>query len=129
MKQAVKTVFARTCIWFTLLGTGLMLLRILIDGADGAISIPRFLLLLPCGLFLALAGFVYRNSRLSGWSRLLLHYLFTILAFFLFLWLPMGSHGSVQNLLAIFLCTLLYALGFGIVRLTRHRYRNMREED
>lgn len=130
MKQLAKRLAARTCVWFTLLSVVLMVIRAITDGIDGGIiEISRFLLLLPCGLFLAGAGIVLRHTSLSRWLRMLLHYLLTTLAFFLFLWLPGGSHSGVQNLLALVFFTVGYALVCGVVRLTRHRYRNIREED
>ena len=100
MKQLIKRLFSGTCLWFTLLAVGLMLIRLIAEGSgDGIIEIPRFLLLLPCGLFLAAAGTIYRHTALAGWARLLLHYLFCMLAFFLFLWLPAGGRTAVKNLL------------------------------
>ena len=130
MKQLIKRLFSGTCLWFTLLAVGLMLIRLIAEGSgDGIIEIPRFLLLLPCGLFLAAAGTIYRNTALAGWARLLLHYLFCMLAFFLFLWLPAGGRTAVKNLLAILFFTLIYAAVFAVVLLTRKRIRGIREED
>lgn len=130
MKSWIKRLFTGTCVWFTVLAVGLMLIRSAMGGFDGAIiDVSRFLLLLPCCLFWAGAGTIYRHTALSGQVRLLAHYLLTILAPFLFLWLPSGTHAGAQNLLAIGLLTVLYALGFGIFLLTRHRFRNIKEED
>ena len=129
-KQSVLKLLTGTCVWFTLLAVGLMLIRVLSEGDfDGIIGIPRFLLLLPCGLFLSAAGLVMRHTSLPGWSRLLLHYFLTVLAFFLFLWLPGGTTSGVRNLLAFAFATLLYAVGYGIVMLTRHRFHSFREEE
>ena len=130
MKQHIKRLFLGTCVNFTLLALSLMLIRAIATGLDGGIiEISRFLLLLPCGLFLAGAGTVYRHTALSGWLRLLLHYLLTTLAFFLFLWLPAGGHNGVKNLLAIAFFTVAYAIVFVGILLTRHRFRSIREED
>lgn len=130
MKQHIKRLFLGTCVNFTLLALSLMLIRAIATGLDGGIiEISRFLLLLPCGLFLAGAGTVYRHTALSGWLRLLLHYLLTTLAFFLFLWLPAGGHNGVKNLLAIAFFTVAYAIVFAGILLTRHRFRSIREED
>ena len=130
MKQHIKRLLTGTCVNFTLLALSLMLIRAIADGLDGGIiEISRFLLLLPCGLFLAGAGTVYRHTQLAGWARLLLHYLLTTLAFFLFLWLPAGGHTGVKNLLAIAFFTVAYAIVFAVILLTRHRFRSIREED
>ncbi len=130
MKQLIKRIFSGTCLWFTLLAVGLMLIRLIADGnGDGIIEIPRFLLLLPCGLFLAAAGTVYRHTALAAWVRLLFHYLLSMLAFFLFLWLPAGGHTAVKNLLAIVFFSLIYVAVFAVVLLTRKRIRGIREED
>lgn len=130
MKQLIKRIFSGTCLWFTLLAVSLMLIRLIADGdSDGILEIPRFLLLLPCGLFLAAAGTVYRHTALAAWVRLLLHYLLSMLAFFLFLWLPAGGHTAVKNLLAIVFFTLIYVAVFAVVLLTRKRIRGIREED
>lgn len=130
MKQLIKQIFSGTCLWFTLLAVGLMLIRLIADGnGDGIIEIPRFLLLLPCGSFLAAAGTVYRHTALAAWVRLLFHYLLSMLAFFLFLWLPAGGHTAVKNLLAIVFFSLIYVAVFAVVLLTRKRIRGIREED
>lgn len=130
MKQLIKRIFSGTCLWFTLLAVGLMLIRLIADGnGDGIIEIPRFLLLLPCGLFLAAAGTVYRHTALAAWVRLLFHYLLSMLAFFLFLWLPAGGHTAVKNLLAIVFFSLIYVAVFAVVLLTRKRILGIREED
>lgn len=130
MKQFIRQLIGGTCQWFTLLAVGLMLIRLIVEGnGDGIIEITRFLLLLPCGLFWTAAGVVYRHTALAGWLRLLLHYLLTVLAFFLFLWLPTGTHTGVKNLLAIVFSSLIYAIVFAIVLLTRRRIRGIREED
>lgn len=129
-KQCIRKILTGTCVWFTLLAVGLMLIRTLTEGNfDGIIGIPRFLLLLPCGLFFSTAGVVYRHTSLPGWGRLSLHYLLTVLAFFLFLWLPGGTASGVRNLLAIAFASLLYAIVFGIVMLARHRFRSFKEEE
>ena len=130
MKQLLNRLSLGTCVWFTLLALALMLIRAIVSGIDGGIiEISRFLLLLPCGLFLSGAGLVRRQAALSGWLRLLLHYLLTTLAFFLFLWLPSGGHTAAKNLLAIAFFTLGYALIRGLIRLICHRFRSIREED
>lgn len=131
MKQLTKRLLTRTCVWFTLLSVLLMVIYAVRSGADGTffIELYRYFLLLPCSLFWAGAGIVYRHTAWGAFLRLLLHYLLTTLAFFLFLWLPQGGHGAVQNLLAIVFFTVGYAIVFALIRLTRHRYRSIREED
>lgn len=130
MKQLLKHLALGTCVWFTLLALALMLIRAIVSGIDGGIiEISRFLLLLPCGLFLSGAGMVRRQTTIAGWLRLLLHYLLTTLAFFLFLWLPSGGHTGAKNLAAIAFFTLGYALVRGLILLVRHRFRSIREED
>ena len=102
MKQLTKRLLTRTCVWFTLLSVVLMVIYAVRSGADGTffIELYRYFLLLPCSLFWAGAGIVYRYTAWGAFPRLLLHYLLTTLAFFLFLWLPQGGHGGVRNLLA-----------------------------
>lgn len=131
MKQLTKRLLTRTCVWFTLLSVVLMVIYAVRSGADGTffIELYRYFLLLPCSLFWAGAGIVYRYTAWGAFPRLLLHYLLTTLAFFLFLWLPRGGHGGVRNLLAVAFFTVGYAIVFALIRLTRHRYRNIREED
>ena len=68
MKQLLNRLSLGTCVWFTLLALALMLIRAIVSGIDGGIiEISRFLLLLPCGLFLSGAGLVRRQAALSGW--------------------------------------------------------------
>lgn len=130
MKSLIKRLCTGACVYFTLLALALMLIRAIAAGLDGGIiEISRFLLLFPCGLLLSAAGTVYRHTQLQGWARLLLHYLLTMLAFFLCLWLPAGGHTAAKNLIAIMLFTVGYALVFAVLLLTRHHYRSIKEED
>ena len=121
MKQLTKRLLTRTCVWFTLLSVVLMVIYAVRSGADGTffIELYRYFLLLPCSLFWAGAGIVYRYTAWGAFPRLLLHYLLTTLAFFLFLWLPQGGHGGVRNLLAVAFFTVGYAIVFALIRLTR----------
>ena len=91
-----------------------------------------FLRIFPCSLAFSFAGMLNKNEKISRWGRILSHYLIEVFAMFCFLWLPFAvSNGNPasHNLMAFFLFTVLYWIGFLLVHLTLHRIRRVMEED
>ena len=108
-----------------------MLLVNLIATLAGGDSLDRapipaltFFMLYPFGLAMAGAAFL-RKKYARGLGRLL-HYLITVLALWLFLWLPSGVTVRAATMLVLLaLVSALYWATVGIVALVRGRYQRI----
>jgi hypothetical protein len=120
-----------TCIWFTVITLILMLLPVIFNrGIDGIPHTKRFLFVFPFALSFSAAQLLLTAKPLSSTAKRALHYLITLLAFYLFLWLPAkGASGFTSTLIALFLLSILYWLIFLTVFLTKKRFRGFTEED
>ena len=63
------------------------------------------------------------------WAGILLHYAGTVLAVFLFLFLPVSTSQASTKLLMFVLLTLVYWAIFGLYLLISSRVRKLFEED
>ena len=127
----LKQFFVGACVYYTLASVVLLLLNIILDGGnlERMIGLTNFLLLFPFGLALSGAGMIYRHTSMPRWSRLLLHYLITLLAFLFFLWLPSRAATTPTAIMtALFLLSLLYWAIYLIAVLSRKRFQSFREE-
>ena len=118
------------CYYFTGISLFIILLFMALFNEEQAISGSAFLLVFPASLVMSAGGLLLGVKAIPRWARNLLHYLFTLLAVFLFLWLPhnpIASPSTVLILLAVF--TLVYWLLFLLVHLIGGRIRRLMEED
>ncbi|MBQ4274513.1 MAG: hypothetical protein IJB94_06050, partial [Clostridia bacterium] len=70
------------------------------------------------------------KSKLPRWSRILLHYVISIVSFLLFMLLPAGSTSSgVYVLLMLVLLTVIYWILFALVHIFAARWKRVVEED
>ena len=75
------------------------------------------------------AGMIYK-SKLSRWSRILLHYVISVVSFLLFMLLPAGSASSgVYVLLMLVLLTVIYWILFALVHIFAARWKRVVEEE
>ena len=124
--RILKTWLIDGCIYFTVIALLLLVISaILGNDADGtSIRVSSFLLILPCGLLISVGTQILRNDRLSRAARYFAHYLLTVLAIFLFLWLPSNSLATpMAGFLMLLLFTVLYWIVFIIVQLIRKRIK------
>lgn len=130
--QTVKNWLRGGCVYFTALALFFILLNFITGNVHdvGRINTLLFLLMFPCGLCLSFAEILLRSQKLSRWARILLHYLITLLSFYLLLVLPSNAKFSGSSLLVLFvLLTALYWIIFGLVALTLRRVRRLLSED
>lgn len=128
----IKNWLGGGCVYFTLLSLLLILFRLLTNGTDnaGVIYTTSFLLLFPAGLCISLGGMLMRVEKLPRWCRYLFHYLLTVLAVFLFLYLPSGvTVKPISMMLMLALLSVLYWVLFGLTMLIVSRVRKLMEED
>ena len=89
-----------------------------------------FLWMFPFGLAMSAAGMLLSNGHLARWVRFLLHHVITLLAIFLFLWLPSNASPTGAEVLVFFaLLCVLYWILFGLIAFLYTRIRKLMDED
>lgn len=119
------------CVWYAIISLIFLIIDIALSNTDAmhVISSTSFLLIFPFGLSMSGAGMLYR-SKLPRWSRILLHYIISVVSFLLFMLLPAGSASSgVYVLLMLVLLTVIYWILFALVHIFSARWKRVVEED
>ena len=119
------------CVWYAVISLIFLIIDIALSNtkATHVISSTSFLLIFPFGLAMSGAGMLYR-SKLPRWSRILSHYLISVVSFLLFMLLPAGSASSgVYVLLMLVLLTVIYWILFALVHIFLTRWKRVIEED
>jgi hypothetical protein len=119
------------CVWYAIISLIFLIIDIAISNtkATHVISSTSFLLIFPFGLSMSGAGMLYR-SKLPRWSRILSHYVISVVSFLLFMLLPAGSTSSgVYVLLMLVLLTVIYWILFALVHIFSARWKRVIEED
>lgn len=118
--KPLKTWLTNGCIWYTFLSLSMLLIGMLFSTNANTVSAVSFLLFFPCGLCMSAAGMLLRSNVLRKGIRHLLHYLITLVAFLLFVWIPSGTTATPAFLLFFWL--LLSAL-YWLLFLALHLFR------
>jgi hypothetical protein len=119
------------CVWYAVISLIFLIIDIALSNtkATHVISSTSFLLIFPFGLSMSGAGMLYR-SKLPRWSRILSHYVISVVSFLLFMLLPAGSASSgVYVLLMLVLLTVIYWILFALVHIFAKRWKRVIEED
>ena len=126
----IKQWFVGGCVWYAIISLIFLVIDIALSkDATHVISSTSFLLIFPFGLSMSGAGMLYR-SKLPRWSRILSHYIISIVSFLLFMLLPAGSLSSgVYVLLMLVLLTVIYWILFALVHIFSMRWKRVVEED
>lgn len=120
------------CVWYALISLPFLIARVALFNKNTTNSfggIP-FLLMFPFGLSMSVAGMIYKGN-LPRWSRILLHYIISVVAFLLFILLPASKRDqqSVTVLLWLVLLTIIYWILFALVHIFQVRWKRVVEED
>lgn len=126
----IKQWFVGGCVWYAIISLIFLIIDLAFSkNATHVISSTSFLLMFPFGLSMSVAGMLY-SSKLPRWSRILSHYLISVIAFLLFMLLPAGSVSSgVYVLLMLVLLTVIYWILFALVHIFSARWKRVVEED
>lgn len=127
----IKQWFVGGCVWYAIVSLIFLIIDIALSNTDAThvISSTSFLLIFPFGLSMSGAGMLYR-SKLPRWSRILSHYVISVVSFLLFMLLPAGSASSgVYVLLMLVLLTVIYWILFALVHIFAKRWKRVVEED
>lgn len=126
----IKKCFINGCVWYTVVSLMFLIINLAFskNGAS-SISAKSFFLIFPFGLSMSGAGMLYR-SKLPRWSRILSHYLISIVSFLVFMLLPAGSASSgVVILLMLVLLSVIYWILFALVHIFQIRWKRVLDED
>ena len=129
--KKIKQWFTGGCVWYAIISLVFLIIDLIISQKDAThvISSTSFLLIFPFGLAMSGAGMLYK-SKLPRWSRILSHYVISIVSFLLFMLLPAGSTSSgVYVLLMLVLLTVIYWILFALVHIFAARWKRVVEED
>jgi hypothetical protein len=127
----IKQWLVSGCVWYAVISLIFLIIDIALSNtkATHVISSTSFLLIFPFGLSMSGAGMLYR-SKLPRWSRILSHYVISVVSFLLFMLLPAGSASSgVYVLLMLVLLTVIYWILFALVHIFAKRWKRVIEED
>ena len=126
----IKQWFTGGCVWYAIVSVIFLIIDLALSkDATHVISSTSFLLIFPFGLAMSWAGMIYK-SKLPRWSRILLHYVISVVSFLLFMLLPAGSASSgVYVLLMLVLLTVIYWILFALVHIFATRWKRVVEED
>ena len=127
----IKQWLVSGCVWYAVISLMFLIIDIALSNtkATHVISSTSFLLIFPFGLSMSGAGMLYR-SKLPRWSRILSHYVISVVSFLLFMLLPAGSASSgVYVLLMLVLLTVIYWILFALVHIFAKRWKRVVEED
>ena len=127
----IKQWFTGGCVWYAIISLLFLIIDLALSQKDAThvISSTSFLLIFPFGLAMSGAGMLYK-SKLPRWSRILSHYVISIVSFLLFMLLPAGSTSSgVYVLLMLVLLSVIYWILFALVHIFAARWKRVVEED
>lgn len=126
----IKKWFVSGCVWYAVISLMFLIINVVFSkNAASGISSKSFLLLFPFGLSMSGAGMLYR-SKLPRWSRILSHYLISIVSFLVFMLLPAGSSTTgVFVLIWLVLLSAIYWILFALVHIFSMRWKRVWEED
>lgn len=124
----LKKVLTSACVLFTVMVTVYSLLILLIYSADPessmALSALRIFLFFPFALAVCAANRLFDLDKMDIWLKTALHFIATVLAFYLCLILPIGADMTpTAMLVGIFLFCVVYAIVFAALALTRAKAR------
>jgi len=128
--QALGKWFTWTCIYFTLFAAPITLIGILISSnPHETIRLGVYMLLLPAAACISAAGVALSGKRVPRWLRILGHYIITLVAVLVFVWMPSNPSARQSDSILMFaLFSILYWLLFGFVHLIRGRVKRLLEE-
>ncbi len=126
-----KKALRSTCLWYTVISICLLMAGLFAGNGQSPLDVTSFLLLVPFGLAMAVAGMLYRSEKIPRWARWLSHYAITLLAFLTLVLLPHlgGTVSPVTVLLLCVLLSVLYWILFLLVHIFQKRFRKILEED
>ncbi len=124
LKPLIKHILKNACICFTVFTAAYSAISAIVNVDDAVVSIEvsRVLLFFMASILFAAANGIFKVETLGGGAKVLLHYIFTLAAFYTCMLLPLSLDTSTL-IVGIALFSVLYLIIFGIYSLIRSRYK------
>ena len=117
------------CVYFTVIALCLTLFDFL-SSSPGSIASSAFLLIFPAALTISGASMLLHSDTMPRWARILCHYLLTVFAIFVFLYLPTKKTVQPMQALLMFLVfSIVYWILFLFIHILGGRIRRLMEID
>lgn len=128
----MKQLFTGACVYYAIASLLMILLGLLSNNGFANVKVVPVLnlvLLFPFGLLMSAGQMLLKAESLLKALRLPLHYIITLVAFFLFLLLPANANAKAgYYLIGLLLMSLVYWIGYLIIALTKKRFHSFKEE-
>lgn len=119
--SAIRSILTRCCVWFTILTLFLFLIGSAFPEFGNAIAVNTVLVLFAFSFLIACVNLILGISKVPMSLRILLHYLASLLAFYvLFVLIAMQATEARTVLTSLIMFTIFYALFMGGGALFRH---------
>ncbi len=119
--KTVKNILIRTCVSFTVLTLILFLIGSAVPTFGNAIAVKTVLVLFAFSFLMACANLLLGIKRIAYPFRLLLHYLASLLTFYVLFVIILMQAGDISAVLTdLLLFTFLYAVIMGAFLLFKH---------
>lgn len=124
VKEFIKKLLCRACIYFSCIMLCYIIVAAIVNVGDGALLLDagRTVLFFVFALLFALANGIFALERLSGGTRVLVHYLITVFAFYACFMLPISMRAS-SVIVGLVVFSLVYFAVLGLTSLFKSRYR------
>ena len=128
IKQTIKKTLTDACVLFSLITAvyALIVWLTYVNQSQVLLEAGRVVLFFVFSLLVSGANVIYRYGKMPGGLRLLLHFLISMLAFYLCFLLPLSMPGS-SVLVGMIFFALAYLLVMGIIAGFASRFRKNRE--
>ena len=124
VKDFIKKLLCRACIYFSCIMLCYIIVAAIVNVGDGDLLLEagRTVLFFVFSLLFALANALFAFDKMSGGTRVLLHYLITAFAFYACFMLPLSMRAS-SIIVGLVVFSLVYFAVLGLSSLFRSRYR------
>ncbi|MBO5682981.1 MAG: DUF3021 family protein [Clostridia bacterium] len=124
LKPLIKHILKNACICFTVFTAAYSAISAIVNVDDAVVSVEvsRVLLFFMASVLFAAANGIFKIEKLGGGSKVFIHYILTLAAFYTCMLLPLSLDTSTL-IVGIALFSVLYLIIFGVYSLIRSRYK------
>ena len=124
LKPLIKHILKNACICFTVFTAAYSAISAIVNVDDAVVSVEvsRVLLFFMASVLFSAANGIFKIEKLGGGSKVFIHYILTLAAFYTCMLLPLSLDTSTL-IVGIALFSVLYFIIFGVYSLIRSRYK------
>lgn len=132
MGSYIKRVFLHACVYFTAISFLILVIYQIIskDTSRGFQPLPM-VMIFPFAICFAIGNIQFAHAKYHVALRTLLHYVLTVVAAFVFLYLPNKGTGNtpIQGLILFLVFTTCYVLFMGGFLIARTRFKRITRDE